>query len=184
MSDESIEKEIEGVIGGLFNAFEREAIDENRVWVQEVLTANKHLDINKPELFNLLASISLERKKRALLHQVTSKISISSMNKSKLEFAYSKYSFIATHLRHIIDKYEGYGCVTDKTRWLIDTYVEYLLTDSVPEITEKKYWHTDAGSVMEWMEYITSIMQMYYGDSDTYIECKNILSSQYGSGTK
>ncbi|QHW35803.1 hypothetical protein GZH47_33465 (plasmid) [Paenibacillus rhizovicinus] len=175
-------KEIGNVINGLFGAFEAESDAKNADWIRSVTQEYHYLDLNNPEKFSLLLTMAVRDKADALMRHALPSIVPADLNrklKHKVEFAFLHYDFIARHLKSIILKFEGHGCSTDKTRWLIDSYVKYIISGDLPLIEEKKYWHPACGEVADWMAWIDTMGDLYYGNVERYALAKIKVFNSY-----
>ncbi|MCU7667818.1 hypothetical protein [Bacillus thuringiensis] len=167
-------------INALSDAFQIESEQKYAAWAESIVKEYDFLDIQKPEEFSLLLSQTLDEQADLLVHIALSHIDMDSKKKHKIEFTYLQYQFIERHLESIILPFEGLSCSTDKTRWLIDTYIEYLISSNLPTVEEKKFWHPKHGGVGEWMEWIDSMYDLYYGKFEQYAVIKHKIMQYYG----
>jgi hypothetical protein len=177
----TMEKEIGNVIEGLSGAFEKESDDKNGSWIRDIKAEYKHLDLTRPEHFSLLNSLAIKDKAHALLRTIPIFPAdfTDRQKKHKVQFAFLHYSFIDRHLKSVICTVEGHGCSTDKTRWLIDSYVKQLLTGEEPVVTEKRYWHPKCGEPADWMAWIDTMPDLYYGQVEEYVHAKYKILKSY-----
>ncbi|MEJ1517893.1 hypothetical protein R3O67_32495 [Bacillus cereus] len=174
-----MKEQLEQTINALSDAFRKESEQKYAAWAESIVKEYHYLDIQKPEEFSLLLSQTLDEQADLLVRIALSHIDMDSKKKHKLEFIYLQYQFIERHLESIILPFEGHGCSTDKTRWLIDTYVKYLISGNLPTVEEKKYWHPKRGEVCDWVEWIDSMYNLYYGKFEQYALIKHKIMQYY-----
>lgn len=174
-----MKEEFGEVLEVLADSVQKKSDMKNAEWIEDIKNEYDYLNIEKPEQFSLLISLSLDDKADALIRSVLSSINIDNKKKHRLEFAYLQYDFIERHLKSVILKFQGHACSTDKTRWLIDTYVKYLISGELPTIEKKSYWHPACGQVYDWMMWIDSMYELYYGQVEQYILAKDKISKCY-----
>jgi hypothetical protein len=174
-----MKKELEQIFEALSDSFQQESNMKHVEWIQNIKNEYHYLDIEKPEKFSLLISITLEDQANTLIRTILSHINIEYNKKYKLEFTYLQYDFIVHHLKSVILEFEGSDCSTDKTRWLIDTYSEYLISDTLPIINKTNYWHPSCGETIDWMIWIDSMYEFYYGKIEEYLLSKENIVNFY-----
>lgn len=178
-----MKEQLKETITALADAFQQKDDQKNAAWLQLILTEYAHYDLEDPEKFSLLVSITTDRQIDLLARTVLAGSKLEDQQKQhKLEMVYKEYGFIERHLKSIILAYEGHGCSTDKTRWLLRNYCTYLKTDTIPTIETRSYVHSKYGTPAQWFDYIDAIIHLYYGKEQAYMETKGVLIEEAKKG--
>lgn len=173
------EAHIKKALDSLYNAIQSDYEEKYADWLKNTFKEYEHLNIKNPEEYSLLKSITLDEQAYLLAQEATSHLEIDEKKRHKILFVYLLYDFIERHLEKFIMEHEGVIYSTDKTRWLINTYVEYLVYGKVPVIDREEFWHPMNLEIMDWINWIDSMSELYYGDEKAYIATKEKLVECY-----
>ena len=173
------EQTLSTVLNALSEKFQQESYEKYSEFVLNVIKDHNYLNLKDPEEFSLLLATTFNDMVNVLAETVLSDFKVNPEQKHKLKFVFVHYDFIERHLRSVISEYEGSCCETDKTRWLIRTYVQYLLTGQLPKVEERKYWHPRVIRISDWITWMDSIYDLYYGKIERYISAKDNIIENY-----
>ncbi len=173
-----MENKIKAVIGGLFEAFEREDEENSQDLVEQLLN-DPMLDWKNPDTINCLYFFQQNRHIVPLLKRVYPQANRAQI--SKISFIYQHYDFLNHQVNRLVDL--EMGMCADKSRWLIQRYLNYVLSGEKVDIpiTEEpahKYWHPDFGTIDEWIEFMDSVEEFYYGNVTRFLKSYEILSKK------
>jgi hypothetical protein len=184
----SMEKDLkhglEEVLYALSRSFDEDAERKYGSLVKEIREEYSHLDIKTPEECSMVLSFTFDEVAETFVKLILSSVDLDSLKKEKLEFVYRHYQFIELHLENVLTKHEGLFASSDKSGWLINAYVQYLHTDKLPIIEERSYWHPKKGEVKEWMDWIDSMYDMFYGKPEKYMLIMLLVLKHYQEDKK
>lgn len=90
----------------------------------------------------------------------------------KAAFIYLNYDFVESNISKLMQKRTGFSASVDKSRTVISTYLKYLShpEEELPDFCKDHYWLPKFGSAKEWIEYCDSLINLYYGEPERYLE--------------
>lgn len=174
-----IKEEIKSVLDRLSNHIEDEEEVKYGELVRQHIVEYDYLDIKSPDDFSLLVANAIESQKEILIRLALEDVLLGEEKRNQIGFVYSQYQFIENHLDRLIVDYEGPCCSSDKTMWLITSYIEYIKTDKLPTIDSNKYWQPRVEDASLWMNWISSMSNLYFGISNEYFTLKNSIEEKY-----
>lgn len=175
---------IKEVVRILDTALRQESQESNTDWVTKVINDYRHLDLNDPEHFGLLLSGIHGDREDDLADHVLRGVDIDDVGREKLSFVYRKYEFIERHVEALIERHDGWVIVTDKTRYLIAQYIGYIKTGELPDDSQQDYYSKRIPRVNDWLLWIDTMYDMYNGESNGYVERKQVLEDMYRDRAK
>lgn len=97
-----------------------------------------------------------------------------SFNKDKIVFYYNNYLYLTQNVEKMIDL--GRGASYDKATFVLEKYLAYQVEGKeveFPKYEDKahSYYHPDFGTFKEWVNFIDSLISLYYGYYDLYLTC-------------
>lgn len=183
MEDKELKEGLVNVMDSLLSGFKAESVNKYGDYALQLIEENKHLDIKNPEYFHLLKATSVDEISDIILDEAITHLNpllTDRQTRSKVVFIYNHYDFIKQHLLALMTPREGSACSTDTTRWLTEQYRLHVLHDKCEEIPEeRKYWHPKAGEMSDWIEFMDTMIGLYYGDILPYSMAKINLIGKY-----
>ncbi len=89
----------------------------------------------------------------------------------EMAMIYMNYNMYEHNVSYPIKIAEGSACSVDKARFIVNSYLEFLKTETLPDMTidEKCYWKPKFGSAFQWMAYMKGISALINGDPQHYM---------------
>lgn len=169
MKDKKFEKTMTSIFDGILDGIAKETLEKYPELIKKLS------EVEEAEEFNLSFMYQIRNCVDRVIAQKIGKLCPSpSTAVHKISFLYMNYRFVESHIEYVVKKLEGMACSADKSRYIIRAYEKYFL-DGIPlglPRDEKKdencYWKPRFWNDEEWLEFLDTLISMYYGDFTRY----------------
>ena len=142
-----------------------------------------------PSAFNILIDFPHQEYTEVLvenlLHaeQQANQVTYTQQAIDRLKDVYVLYDFIEHHIMRLIETHETYAFSHDKLHNVMGTYMTYWKT-GILDTWESRNWLPAVGAPQQWVAYIESLCELYYGKPDAYLTTHTDLMKAYNKHTK
>ncbi|MES2662322.1 MAG: hypothetical protein V4629_03370 [Pseudomonadota bacterium] len=89
-------------------------------------------------------------------------------------YVFALYGFIDNHLSSFCEQTMGSGCSSDRARYLISSYL-----NNKEILTGQKFYHPRFGDHAQWVAFIESLVDLYYGKPEKFLKSTHDLQKAY-----
>jgi hypothetical protein len=180
-------KEINKVINSLASVIHKDSLSASSEFVNNMLQLMNKDTMTNPEMFNLFVCYPCNSQINNLIETINTLYEksdkVSGKNLSKFVFLFKNYTYLERHIEELVTSKSGTSaCSCDIARYLLkNVYLHYLKTDVILDmkVNEEKYYKPSFGTNDEWIDYIESLRDLFYGKTEKYfISYKKMLDSK------
>lgn len=176
-------EDISNVLDSIASSIDKEHYEDSQKFIQKVIKVVNERTLTNPENFYYLVKYSTDIKIHSLLqfvnHTYFNDCAMSNNNVQKFIFLFTNYDFLESHIEELCEtKLKTSVCSCDVARYLlINVYFEYIKTGKIKDtqIEIEKYYKPSFGLNEQWIEYIDSLIDLFYGKTKKYFVAYNTL---------
>ena len=176
MNKNTLENNVKLMIEGILENTKEENIYNYQLLVDKAIQSSGNIDLKDFENFDIMVKYKIEQVLEVMVKKLNPEAE-DWVQTDNLTIIYNNYGFISRNLESVIIEKEGSACSADKSRWLINNYRNYLSNNIIPDMTidTNCYWKPQFGTGEIWMKFITSLISLYYGCPEEYLQISSKL---------
>ncbi len=172
-------KHIEKVIGGMVDAIEKQADEENQKSPVYKILSEQSEFLKSPNEFYTMAIYPI----RSVIDTFISKNIPFKKDNYLAQAIYTNYWFFENNLSNLCTKFYGSSCCVDKAKFLLHAAIEWKETGEMPifDFNQDFIFHIPrTGTPEQWMNFVEALLHLInVGDSKKYLDAMGKLLGEH-----